>query len=147
MKLKSVLISLLLFILIAFLSTACGSAQEEVAAPSEEVVPTKSETLKELEAMEPTFVVHFDGKECLVEGPSEIKTGDHLFPATFHRRDNNTVWSQLIDQFLRYLFCRCGEEDAVIGCILYPPSLSVIRTGMYIIRSQLSETLFGFKHQ
>ena len=79
MKLKPVIISLLLYILIAFLSTACGSVQEEVSAPSEEVVPTKSETLKELEAMEPTFVVHFDGKECLVEGPSEINTGDHLF--------------------------------------------------------------------
>ena len=69
--------SLLLFI--SFLGTACGQAPEEAVAPVEEVKPTKSETLKELEAMEPTFVIRFDGKECVVEGPKEVKFGEHLF--------------------------------------------------------------------
>jgi hypothetical protein len=79
MKLKYVVFPLILLIFVSILSTACGSAPEEAAVPPEEVLPTKSEKLKEFEAMEPTFVIQFDGEECLVEGPSEVKFGEYLF--------------------------------------------------------------------
>jgi hypothetical protein len=79
MKRISVLAPIILLIFFTLFSSACGTGSEEAAAPPEDVVPTKSETLKELEAMEPTFVIRFDGKECVVEGPNEVKFGKYLF--------------------------------------------------------------------
>ena len=77
-------------ILIALFLSGCGSSPEEITPtytpiPSSTIQITKTPsgtatptTLEILKAMTPAYEVYFDGEECIVEGPSEINTGEYF---------------------------------------------------------------------
>jgi hypothetical protein len=81
----------LAIILIAVYLSGCGPSSEETAAtntpipsPTIQITKTPAETaapttLEILKAMTPDYQVYFDGEECIVEGPSELNTGEYLF--------------------------------------------------------------------
>jgi len=72
------------------LISGCGPSPEQEAAPnidlpSPTVQITKPPagtaaptTLEILKAMSPDYHVYFDGEECIVEGPSELNTGEYF---------------------------------------------------------------------
>ncbi len=91
-------------ILIALFLSGCGPSPEQKAAtntpipsptiqitkpPAGTVTPTILEILK---AMNPTYEIYFDGEECIVEGPSELNTGEYFF--ILHNQDElpATLW-------------------------------------------------------
>ena len=71
---------------IALCMSACGSTEvQQIAldtqAPTTTSIPEpaqKPPALAKLEAMEPDFIVTFDGKSCIVEGPAEVSPGEYL---------------------------------------------------------------------
>ena len=80
-----------IFLIFSFPISGCGPSPEQETSvntpipsstiqitktPSETARPT---TLEILKAMRPDYHVYFDGEECIVEGPSEINTGEYLF--------------------------------------------------------------------
>ncbi len=80
----------LAIILIAVYLSGCGPSSEKTAAtntpipsPTIQITKTPAETaapttLDILKAMSPDYQVYFDGEECIVEGPSEINTGEYF---------------------------------------------------------------------
>jgi len=80
----------LAIILIALFLAGCGSSSEQKAATNLPVPsPTTQNaiisegtaaptTLEILKAMTPAYEVYFDGEECIVEGPSELSTGEYF---------------------------------------------------------------------
>jgi hypothetical protein len=71
---------------IALCMAACGSTEVQQTAPDTQAPTTtsipeptqKPPALAKLEAMEPDFIVTFDGKSCIVEGPAEVSQGEYL---------------------------------------------------------------------
>ena len=84
-------------ILLTLFIFGCGPTPEEQTAVVQEVSVSESTitpliqitktpvrtatptTLEMFKAMSPDYHVYFDGEECIVEGPSEINTGEYLF--------------------------------------------------------------------
>lgn len=76
----------LMIITVVLILPACSpsSGEQPQSSPTPSAAPTKEtssepSTLDILKELEPTFNVHFDGEDCEVEGPSEIKKGEYLF--------------------------------------------------------------------
>ncbi len=71
---------------IALCVAACGSTEVQQMAPDTQASTTtsvpeptqKPPALSTLEVMEPDFIVTFDGKSCIVEGPAEVYPGEYL---------------------------------------------------------------------
>jgi hypothetical protein len=64
--------------------TSCSASTSELplstdTPPEAESTSSLPTSLDILKAMEPTFEIFFDGESCVVEGPSAINPGEHLF--------------------------------------------------------------------
>ena len=77
---------LIIFILVILaLLVSCSPAGIEEISPTPvdtDVQPeetSKPTTLNQLKAMDPNYEIFIDGKECIVEGPAELSTGEYLF--------------------------------------------------------------------
>ena len=97
-------------ILVALFLSGCGPASEEQTAAVQEVSvsePTLTPaiqitktpagtapptTLEMLKALSPDYQIYIDGEECIVEGPSELTTGEYFF--ILHNQDElpATLW-------------------------------------------------------
>jgi len=80
-----------LILIFGLVISGCGPSPEQEAAPNIDLpsptiqitkppAGTKApSTLEILKDMDPTYEIFFDGEECIVEGPSELNTGEYLF--------------------------------------------------------------------
>ena len=80
-----------IFLIFSLSISGCGpSPEQETAAntsipsPTIQIIKTPEgtaapTTLEILKAMTPSYEVYFDGVECIVEGPSELNTGEYFF--------------------------------------------------------------------
>lgn len=60
-------------------STSQQPLSTDTATEAESTTSSQPTSLDILKAMDPTFEIYFDGESCVVEGPSEINPGEHLF--------------------------------------------------------------------
>ena len=70
-----------------------------------------------------------------------VKTGENVVvSALLDGCDKYAPFGKLIEEDLRHLFGRCGEENTLKGRILLPPALPVIEAGKDVVQFQFAET-------